>query len=571
MNYPFDLLYKIKKPASYIGNEYNIVRKDFKNKVRVALAFPDTYEVGMSNLGFSIIYSIINSRDDSLAERLFAPWVDMEEALRKRKIPLLTLESGKTISDFDILAFSISYELNYTNILTILDLCGLPLLSSDRDGLPLVIAGGTCVTHPSPIIPFIDCFVVGDGEEVINEIIDVFKEWKSNSRKKLELLEALSNIEGVYVPGVSRYVRRRIVKDINTVKYPTSPLVPNTEIIHDRAVVEIMRGCTRGCRFCEAGFVYRPVRERSIENVKRLSEEILKSTGYGEIGFLSLSASDYSDLEKLNEYIEKSLIPSHISVSIPSLRIDTLSTSFYKAIGEIKRGLTFAPEAGTQRLRDVINKNITEEDIFKTIETVYREGWKAVKLYFMIGLPTETEEDIIAIANLLNDIKKIYKKIELNVSISVFVPKPHTPFQWARQITPEEAEEKILLIRKGLIKKDINISWHDPKVSLLEGILTRGGLELGDVIIMAWKKGARFDAWTDQFDLDIWEDCFKIAGIDFRGYLKKKTYSDLLPWDFVDVGVSKEFLWNEYLLGLSGVKREDCRKAGCYNCGVCSG
>ncbi|HRU33224.1 MAG TPA: B12-binding domain-containing radical SAM protein, partial [bacterium] len=288
MNYPFDLLYRIRKPASYIGNEYNIIRKDFKDKIKIALAFPDTYEVGMSNLGFSIIYSIINSREDSLAERIFAPWVDMEEALRKRRIPLLTLESGKTISDFDILAFSIPYELNYSNILTILDLCGLPLLSSEREGLPLVIAGGTCTSHPSPIIPFIDCFIVGDGEEVINGIIDAFKEWKNNSEQKGELLESLSGIEGIYVPGISRYVKRRIVEDINTVQYPTSPLVPNTEIVHDRAVVEIMRGCTRGCRFCEAGFLYRPVRERSIENIKRLSEEILRSTGYGEIGFLSL-------------------------------------------------------------------------------------------------------------------------------------------------------------------------------------------------------------------------------------------------------------------------------------------
>lgn len=571
MNYPFDLLCRVKKPASYIGNEYNIVRKDFNNRIKVALAFPDVYEVGMSNLGFSIIYNIINMREDSLAERIFAPWVDMEGALRRRKIPLLTLDSGRTINDFDILAFSLSYELNYSNILTILDLCGLPFLSSDRDGLPLVIAGGTCTSHPAPIIPFIDCFVVGEGEEVINEIIDTFKEWKKSSKNKRGLLEALSKIDGVYVPGISKYVRRRIVRDIDTAQYPTSPLVPNTEIVHDRAVVEIMRGCTRGCRFCEAGFLYRPVRERSIENIKGLSEKILRSTGYEEIGFLSLSASDYSDLEALAEYIKSSLIPAHISVSIPSLRIDTVSTKFYRAIGEIKRGLTFAPEAGTQRLRDVINKNITEDDIFKTMEIVSKEGWKAVKLYFMIGLPTETEEDILGIADLLNRIKQMYKKVELNVSISVFVPKPHTPFQWTRQITPEEAEEKINLINKNLTKKGINLSWHDPKVSLLEGILTRGGIEIGNAIIRAWKNGARFDAWTDQFSWSIWERSFLEEGIDFTNYLRERNLSDSLPWDFVDVGVSKEFLWNEYILGLSGVKREDCRKAGCYNCGVCSG
>lgn len=570
MNYPFDLLYRVKKPASYIGNEYNLVKKDPEGKVKIALAFPDTYEVGMSNLGFSIIYHIINSREDSLAERIFAPWVDMEELLRKRKIPLLTLESGKSINEFDILAFSISYELNYSNILTILDLCGLPLLSSERNGLPLIIAGGQCTSRPAPIIPFIDCFAVGDGEELINEIIDTFKEWRLNSKDKNELLIALSKISGIYVPGISKTVKKRFIRDLDKAPYPTKPLVPNTEIIHDRAVVEIMRGCTRGCRFCEAGFLYRPVRERSLDNIKMLSSEILRSTGYGEIGFLSLSASDYSNLEGLARYIKEELIPSHISVSIPSLRIDTVSREFYEAIGEIKRGLTFAPEAGTQRLRDVINKNITEEDIFKTMEIVSKEGWEAVKLYFMIGLPTEQDEDILGIANLLNDIKRRYRKIDLNVSISLFVPKPHTPFQWARQITPEEAEERIRLLKSKLNRK-ININWHDPKVSLLEGILTRGDIDVSRAIITAWRKGARFDAWTDKFSWDIWEGSFRENNIDINFYIKEKGLLDVLPWDFVDTGISKEFLWNEYQLSLSGFKREDCRKVGCYNCGVCSG
>lgn len=570
MNYPFDLLYRVKKPASYIGNEYNLIRKNPEGKVKIALAFPDTYEVGMSNLGFSIIYHIINSREDALAERIFTPWIDMEELLRKRKIPLLTLESGKSINEFDILAFSVSYELNYSNILTILDLCGLPLLSSEREGLPLVIAGGECTSRPSPIIPFIDCFAVGDGEEIINEIIDTFKEWRLNSKDKNELLTALSKIEGIYVPGINKTVKRRIIKDLDKAPYPTKPLVPNTEIIHDRAVVEIMRGCTRGCRFCEAGFLYRPVRERSLETIKRLSSEILRSTGYGEIGFLSLSASDYSNLEGLAGYIKAELIPSHIAVSIPSLRIDTVSREFYEAIGEIKRGLTFAPEAGTQRLRDVINKNITEDDIFKTMEIVSKEGWEAVKLYFMIGLPTETEDDILGIADLLNIIKRKYKKVDLNVSISLFVPKPHTPFQWARQITLEEAEEKIKLL-KSKVNRRINLSWHDPKVSLLEGILTRGDTDVSKAIITAWKKGARFDAWTDRFFWDIWEESFIENNIDINFYLGEKSLLDPLPWDFVDTGISKEFLWDEYQLSLTGFKREDCRKAGCYNCGVCSG
>lgn len=570
MNYPFDLLYRVKKPASYIGNEYNLIRKNPEGKVKIALAFPDTYEVGMSNLGFSIIYHIINSREDALAERIFTPWIDMEELLRKRKIPLLTLESGKSINEFDILAFSVSYELNYSNILTILDLCGLPLLSSEREGLPLVIAGGECTSRPSPIIPFIDCFAVGDGEEIINEIIDTFKEWRLNSKDKNELLTALSKIEGIYVPGINKTVKRRIIKDLDKAPYPTKPLVPNTEIIHDRAVVEIMRGCTRGCRFCEAGFLYRPVRERSLETIKRLSSEILRSTGYGEIGFLSLSASDYSNLEGLAGYIKAELIPSHIAVSIPSLRIDTVSREFYEAIGEIKRGLTFAPEAGTQRLRDVINKNITEDDIFKTMEIVSKEGWEAVKLYFMIGLPTETEDDILGIADLLNSIKRKYKKVDLNVSISLFVPKPHTPFQWARQITLKEAEEKIKLL-KSKVNRRINLSWHDPKVSLLEGILTRGDTDVSKAIITAWKKGARFDAWTDRFFWDIWEESFIENNIDINFYLGEKSLLDPLPWDFVDTGISKEFLWDEYQLSLTGFKREDCRKAGCYNCGVCSG
>ncbi|MCX7796537.1 MAG: radical SAM protein [bacterium] len=569
MNYPFDLLYRVRKPASYIGSEYNLIRKNPEGKVKVALAFPDTYEVGMSNLGFSIIYHIINSREDALAERIFAPWIDMEELLRRRKVPLLTLESGKSVNEFDILAFSISYELNYSGILTILDLCGLPLLSSERKELPLVIAGGECTSHPAPIIPFIDCFAVGDGEEVINEIIDTFKDWRLNSRDKYELLVALSKIEGIYVPGISKTVRKRFIRNLDKAPYPTKPLVPNTEIIHDRAVVEIMRGCTRGCRFCEAGFLYRPVRERSLEMIKKLSSEILMSTGYGEIGFLSLSASDYSNLEGLVRYIKEELIPSHIAVSIPSLRIDTVSREFYEAIGEIKRGLTFAPEAGTQRLRDVINKNITEEDIFKTMDIVSREGWEAVKLYFMIGLPTEQDEDVIGIAKLLNSIREKYRKLNLNVSISLFVPKPHTPFQWARQITLEEAREKIRLL-KSKINRRINLSWHDPQVSLLEGILTRGDIDVSKAIITAWRKGARFDAWTDRFSWDVWEESFRENNIDIDFYTREKTLLDPLPWDFVNTGISKEFLWNEYQLSLSGFKREDCRKAGCYNCGVCS-
>ncbi|MGC9064609.1 MAG: radical SAM protein, partial [bacterium] len=372
-----------------------MVKKVRKGKVKVALAFPDTYDIGMSNLGFSIIYNVINLREDALAERVFAPWIDMEKYLREKDLPLLTLETGTPVSEFDILGFSLSYELNYSNVVNILDLSRISILSSNRDGLPLVIAGGGCTTHPAPLLDIIDCFAVGDGEELINEVIDIFKEWKESSNRKEELLEALSSIDGLYVPLFHKDVKRRIVRDLSKVPYPTRPLVPNTEVIHDRAVVEIMRGCTRGCRFCEAGFIYRPVRERDLKDVISLSEEILSSTGYSEIGFLSLSASDYSQIEGLARYIKERLIPLHISVSVPSLRVDTSSQELFHAIGEIKRGITFAPEAGSQRLRDIINKNITEDNILNSIKVTSKEGWRSVKLYFMIGLPTEKEEDIL--------------------------------------------------------------------------------------------------------------------------------------------------------------------------------
>ncbi|MGB9682288.1 MAG: radical SAM protein [bacterium] len=545
------------------------MKKVRKGKVKVALAFPDTYDIGMSNLGFSIIYNVINLREDALAERVFAPWIDMEKYLREKDLPLLTLETGTPVSEFDILGFSLSYELNYSNVVNILDLSRISILSSNRDGLPLVIAGGGCTTHPAPLLDIIDCFAVGDGEELINEVIDIFKEWKESSNRKEELLEALSSIDGLYVPLFHKDVKRRIVRDLSKVPYPTRPLVPNTEVIHDRAVVEIMRGCTRGCRFCEAGFIYRPVRERDLKDVISLSEEILSSTGYSEIGFLSLSASDYSQIEGLARYIRERLIPLHISVSVPSLRVDTSSQELFHAIGEIKRGITFAPEAGSQRLRDIINKNITEDNILNSIKVTSKEGWRSVKLYFMIGLPTEKEEDILEIVRLINEIRRINRNVEINASISTFVPKPHTPFQWVRQISPDEVMEKITLITKNLSRKGINISWTDPFVSVLEGILTRGGTELTEVILDVWRNGARFDAWTDQFRWGLWEEAFDRHNIDWTNYLREKRYEDPLPWNFIDIGVRKEFLWEEYQLALSGVRREDCRIRGCYNCGVC--
>ncbi|AEE91673.1 Radical SAM domain protein [Tepidanaerobacter acetatoxydans Re1] len=594
------LLPQVSKPTRYMGNEYNSIKKDKDNiKVHVALAFPDVYEVGMSHLGIKILYHLLNQYPDIYAERVFAPWVDFEGLMRKEGILLFSLESKTAVAEFDFLGFTLQYEMSYTNILNMLELSGIPIFSNERrEGHPFVIAGGPCTYNPEPLSDIVDFFVIGEAEEVIVEIMDLYKSFKERGESRQRFLEEVARISGVYVPSlyhvsynddgtmksilpkqadIPRRIQKRLIKDLDNVYYPTNFVVPYMDIVHDRAVLEIFRGCTRGCRFCQAGMIYRPVREKSVVRLEKLAKDIIASTGYGELSLASLSTSDYSKLKQLTEILTDEFRQSRVSLSLPSLRIDAFSLELAKKVQEIKKsGLTFAPEAGTQRLRDVINKGVTAQDLLTSVKDAFSSGWKTVKLYFMIGLPTETYEDIEGIANLAFAVVDVYKKVygntrglKVNVSTSTFVPKPFTPFQWESQITLSEIEERQRLLRSMLRKnKNISYSWHDGKLSFLEAVFSRGDRRLGQVLKIAHDKGCKFDGWNDMFSFEKWMSAFNESGIcpEFYAY-RKRSKDELCPWDIIDPGIDKKFLLRELEKSQKAEITPDCR-IRCHACGV---
>ena len=590
----------VQKPGRYIGGELNsVVKKKEDVSLRYCFCFPDSYEIGMSHLGIKILYSQANSREDVWCERAFAPWDDMEDEMRKRSLPLYALESGDPLGNFDLIGFTLQYELSYTNILNMLDLAGIPVRSEDRHSLtPIVIGGGPCACNPEPLAPFFDLFSLGDGEEVSNEVFDLLIECKRENATKEEFLRRASKIRGIYVPslydvsynadgtiravepkdGAAERVQKCVIGDLDTVHYPEKFIVPFTEVVHDRVTHEIMRGCIRGCRFCQAGFLYRPIRVKKADTVNEQCQKLIHSTGYDEISLSSLSTSDYPHLEELIDKLFDWTIDEKINIALPSLRIDNFSPSLMEKLQKVRRsGLTFAPEAGTQRLRDAINKNITEDEILSTSVHAFRGGWTGVKLYFMIGLPTETLDDVAGIANLGQKVVDAFyrmpdkpkgKGVQVSLSVSSFVPKPFTPFQWEAQDTREELAEKQKFLLENIHTKKISCSYHDTRISFLEGVFARGDRKLAGVIESAWRKGCKFDAWDESLKFEAWLEAFDEEGIDPLFYSsRKREYDEILPWDHLDFGISKEFLKRENEKSKKDETTPHCR-IQCAGCGA---
>ncbi len=600
-----DILLSIEKPARYIGGEVNAVMKD-KNDVdlRFAMCFPDVYEIGSSHLGIQILYDMFNRREDVWCERVYSPWTDLDKVMREKDIPLFALESQEPVRDFDFLGITIQFEMCYTNILQVLELSHIPLHASDRTlEDPFVIGGGPCTYNPEPLAEFFDIFYIGEGETVYDELFDAYKEWKKNGGSRQQFLERAAQIEGLYVPmfydaeynedgtlhsftpnnpNAPARVEKQVVMDVTDAPYPMNPVVPFIKATQDRVVLEIQRGCIRGCRFCQAGMIYRPTRERNVERLKEYARQMLQSTGHEEISLSSLSSSDYSELKELVTFLIDEFKEKGINISLPSLRIDAFSLDVMSKVQDIRKSsLTFAPEAGSQRMRNVINKGLTEEDILDGAGQAFEGGWTKVKLYFMLGLPTETEEDMKEIARLSDRVARRYYEIpkenrhgkcQITASSSFFVPKPFTPFQWASMCTAEEYSRRAFLVRDEfqaqLNRKSLKYNWHDADGTVLEGVMARGDRRVGKVIEEAYRLGCLFDSWTESFRNDLWMQAFENTGVDIAFYnLRKREKDELFPWDFIDIGVSRSFLYREWERAMAGEVTPNCRMQ-CSGCGA---